>query len=198
MLEALDLIGTIVFAITGTLVASQKRLDFFGAIVIAMVTAVGGGTLRDMMLGNLPVFWIQDSRYILAILLGVLLTVLASRIGYQPKRALIYADALGLSTFCVIGTQVALANGADILISIMMGVITSVAGGMIRDILSDEIPLILRQEIYATVAFVGAVIYVLLAHMGDIAIYASVGCSLSLRILAIQRGWSFPALKAHV
>lgn len=194
MLYILDLCGIIVFAITGSLVAHKKQLDVFGVVVIAFVTAVGGGTLRDVILGNTPVFWIQDPLYVLFTLIGVVLTVLLVRFRLLPRRPLLLADAFGLALFTVIGTQAALDSNVHPLIAVMMGMISSVAGGMIRDVLSDEIPLVLRKEIYATASLCGSVVYIALVQFGfeTLAIIVAMAIILGLRLTAIWYGWSLP------
>lgn len=194
MLYLLDLLGTVVFAMTGSLVARRKQLDIFGVVVIAFVTAVGGGTLRDMILGNTPVFWVTNPTYIIAVLVGVLLTIVLVRFKLMPNRPLLIADACGLALFTVIGTQVALNLSMHWSIAIVMGVMSSVAGGMIRDVLSDDIPLVLRREIYATASLIGSIAYLVIVYMGfpTIAIAVSMTLTLVLRLTAIWRGWSLP------
>lgn len=194
MLYILDLFGIVVFAITGSLVARKKRMDIFGVIVIAFVTAVGGGTLRDVVLGRTPVFWIHDPTYVLFVLFGVGLTILLIRFKLLPQRPLLLADAFGLALFTVIGIQTSLDLGIDWEISVIMGVMSSVAGGMIRDVLSDEIPLILRKEIYATASMCGGVAYIFFLAFTTpfIATLMSIAITLSLRLTAIWRGWSLP------
>lgn len=194
MLYILDLFGVIVFAITGSLVARRKQLDVFGVAVIAFVTAVGGGTLRDIILDVTPVFWVKDPMYVIFSLIGVMLTVILIRFNLLPHRPLLIADAFGLALFTVIGTQAALDAEVNWGIAIIMGVMSSVAGGIIRDILSDDIPLVLRKEIYATASLCGAVAYIVLINMTIpvIAITASIIITLTLRLTAIWRGWSLP------
>lgn len=194
MLYILDLFGIIVFAITGSLVARRKQLDVFGVAVIAFVTAVGGGTLRDIILGVTPVFWVRDPTYVLFSLIGVILTIILIRFKLLPHRPLLIADAFGLALFTVIGTQSALDVGVSWGIAVIMGVMSGVAGGMIRDVLSDDIPLVLRKEIYATASLCGAGVYVLLSNITIpiIAISVSIFLTLGLRLTAIWRGWSLP------
>ncbi|MGB7340431.1 MAG: trimeric intracellular cation channel family protein [Phototrophicaceae bacterium] len=194
MLYILDLVGSVVFAITGSLVARKKQLDIFGVVVIAFVTAVGGGTLRDLILGNTPVFWVNDPAYVLASFIGVILTIVLVRYNLLPNRPLLIADAFGLALFTVIGTQVAIDAHVNWLIAIMMGVMSSVAGGIIRDVLSDDIPLVLRREIYATASLCGAISYLLIFNLGfaTLAIPISMTITLGLRLTAIWRGWSLP------
>ncbi|GAB5494106.1 MAG: trimeric intracellular cation channel family protein [Phototrophicaceae bacterium] len=194
MLYILDLFGVIVFAITGSLVARRKQLDVFGVAVIAFVTAVGGGTLRDIILDITPVFWVNDPMYVIFSLIGVVLTVILIRFNLLPHQPLLIADAFGLAVFTVIGTQVALDAEVNWGIAIIMGVMSSVAGGIIRDILSDDIPLVLRKEIYATASLCGASIYIILLNISlpIIAITVSILFTLTLRLTAIWRRWSLP------
>jgi uncharacterized membrane protein YeiH len=195
MIYLLDLLGTAVFAMTGSLVARKKRLDIFGVIVIALVTAMGGGTLRELILGTTPVFWVRDPNYVLMVFLGVCLTIILVRFNLMPQRPLLLADALGLALFTVIGTQAALSANVAWGIAIMLGTMGSVAGGIIRDILSDEIPLILRKEIYATASILGAAVYVAAVNLQispTIASLIAAFITLSLRLVAIWREWSLP------
>lgn len=194
MLYFLDLFGVVVFAITGSLVARKKDLDIFGVVVIAFVTAVGGGTLRDVILGNTPVFWVHDPMYVVFSIIGVIVTVILTRFQLLPRRPLLVADAFGLSLFTVIGTQVALTAGTHAVIAIMMGVISSVAGGIIRDILSDEIPLVLRKEIYAIASVAGGTAYIILLEFSapSVAMIVAMLITLTIRITAIRKGWSLP------
>ncbi len=190
----LDFFGVVVFAITGSLVARTKELDWYGVVVIASVTALGGGTIRDVMLGNTPVFWIQTPIYLVATTLTALATVLLyNRIGL-PRRLLLLADAFGLAIFSVIGTEVSLLSDVHPLIAIVMGAITGTAGGMTRDLLSDEIPVILRREIYATAAIVGATVFVVLNHVisSDFATVIGVLTTLGIRLVALRNRWSLP------
>lgn len=156
----LDIFGTIVFAITGVLAASEKRLDLFGVIVVGMVTAIGGGTIRDLVLGRTPVFWVIETLYIWIIVGTTVMTFIAARFHPFPYRTLQVSDAIGLGVFTVIGAQVALNLGHPPVIAVMMGVMTGVFGGVVRDVLTGEIPMIFQKEIYATAAMAGAVVFV--------------------------------------
>ncbi|SEI38030.1 Uncharacterized membrane protein YeiH [Allopseudospirillum japonicum] len=160
LIYVLDIFGTIVFAITGVLAAAEKRLDLFGVIVVGTVTAIGGGTLRDLILGRTPVFWVEQTSYIWITMLTSVCTFILARRHHFPHRALLISDALGLAVFTVIGSQIALDLGHPPIIAVMMGVMTGVFGGVVRDVLTAETPLIFRQEIYATAAMLGAVVFV--------------------------------------
>lgn len=161
-----DIFGVVVFAFSGALMAGRYRLDPFGVMVLAAVTAVGGGTIRDIILG-VPVFWTIQMEYVLVIFTTSLATiVLVRKPKLVPKRFMLIADAFGLALFAVLGTQKALSYDQTILTAIIMGTITAVAGGMIRDIICNQIPLILRQEIYAIPAMLGGALFVGLSFIG--------------------------------
>jgi len=162
----LDLVGVAVFAVSGALAAGRTGLDLLGVIVIAALTAVGGGTLRDLLLHRHPIFWITNAQYLHVILVAALLTVCYVRVWPPPGDTLLVADALGLALFALSGAQVAEAVPRPPLIVVLMGTITGVAGGVLRDVLTAQIPLILRREIYATAAIVGVTVYLLLQACG--------------------------------
>ena len=147
----LDLLGTVVFAVTGLLAARRKQLDLFGAIVIAMVTAIGGGTLRDLII-DVPVFWTQQDIYIYVVVISALALFFLARYKRLPVKLLLFLDALGLAVFTVIGTQKAMALGFSDPIAIMTGIMTGVVGGIIRDVLVGEIPLVFVQFFLKMVA----------------------------------------------
>ena len=160
LVYALDLLGVAVFAASGALKASQKRMDLFGFILVAAVTGIGGGTLRDLLLGIRPVFWVVRVEYLaICAALAVLVFFVAHRLRSR-QRWLVWADAIGLATFCVVGAQVALSVGTPVAVAVLMGVMTATFGGVIRDILCGEVPLILHREIYATAAAAGSLVYV--------------------------------------
>lgn len=155
----LDLFAVFVFGLSGALAADRQRMDLFGFVVIALLPGIGGGTLRDVII-DAPVFWLTDPAYLLMTLLAALLTFLAANLIERTGTWLAWADAVGLALFCVIGASKTLTLGHSPAIATMMGVITAVAGGMLRDIVCNEVPLILREEVYATAAFAGAAAYV--------------------------------------
>ncbi|UUY07503.1 trimeric intracellular cation channel family protein [Pseudomonas sp. J452] len=156
-----DLFGVAVFAITGALMAGRKSMDLFGVLVIAIVTALGGGTLRDVILDNHPVSWIRNDTYILVASLAAIGTVLWVRLT-RPihERGLLIADAFGLAVFTVIGTEVALQHNVPYSTAVIMGVMTGVAGGVMRDVICNEIPLIFKKEIYATACILGSLVFI--------------------------------------
>jgi uncharacterized membrane protein YeiH len=161
-----DLFGVVVFAITGALMAGRKSMDLFGVLVIAIVTALGGGTLRDVILDNHPVSWIRNDLYILVAALAAVATVVWVRLT-QPihEKGLLLADAFGLAVFTVIGTEVAMQHAVPHSTAVIMGVMTGVAGGVMRDVICNEIPLIFQKEIYATACIAGALVFVVMRQL---------------------------------
>lgn len=162
-LYILSLLGVAVFAISGALSAGRKKFDIFGVLVIAVVTAIGGGTVRDVLLDRNPIFWIQDTMYLIVATAAAVLTIVLVRFGNPPYRLLLYADGLGLALFTISGTRIAESVGVSPGVCILMGCMTGVAGGVIRDVLSGEVPLLLRdRQIYATAAIAGSMMYLTL------------------------------------
>ncbi len=196
----LEMIGTAAFAASGALAASRKNMDIFGFCVLALMPAVGGGTIRDIVIDRVPVFWISDNRYISVAIIMALIVYFTS---YKPgsrRRILIWMDALGLALFAALGTEICLQYETGPLVAVMLGVTTAVTGGMIRDIICNEIPLILSREIYATAAFVAAVAYVVAnkAELGNqISLVIAVIAGFTLRALAIIYNWSLPSFGMH-
>lgn len=191
-----DMIGVVVCAISGVLVATRLRMDPFGIAVLAGVTGIGGGTIRDMMMGATPVFWIIDNTYIYVILITATISVYwLHRIHRFPAYLLPILDAFGLAIFTIIGAQKALAFGFSGPVAIVMGCVTGVVGGMIRDLLSGQIPFVLQKEIYATASILGAILYVICSYLelGPIIsmLFAMLG-TLSLRLCAIYWHLSLP------
>jgi uncharacterized membrane protein YeiH len=164
MYTVLEHLGVAVAAITGVLAARGKRVDLFGVLVLAVVTAIGGGTLRDLALGVRPVFWVSDPNFIITISVTALVTFFIARVREVPGTLLLIADACALSFFAIVGAQKALTYGAAPHIAVAMGVITGVFGGMCRDVLVGQIPMVFGKEIYlyATAALLGAIIFVTL------------------------------------
>lgn len=195
MIEFLDYLGTVVFAITGALAAGRRQMDVFGVVVVATVTAVGGGTLRDMLLGLQPVFWVAEPLYIVATTVAALVTFAAMRFLHSPRRMLLVLDALGLAVFTILGCQRALMVTSSPVVVVMMGVMSGTAGGMVRDLLCDKVPVVLRREIYATASLVGGVLFVLLTSRKvdfNQAALVSIFAVLAIRLFALRRGLSLP------
>ena len=198
MRYALELLGVAVFAVSGVLAAGRKGLDLLGVAIIAIVTAIGGGTLRDLLLHR-PTFWIADSTYLWVILGATLVTIGYVRFWIATRRALLVADALGLALFTIAGAQIAQQAGVSDLIVVLMGTVTGVAGGVFRDVLTTEIPLVMRPgRLYATAAIVGAAGYVLLVRLGispDAAALAGMGTIAGLRLAAILWRLELPVVR---
>lgn len=192
-----DLCGTAVFALSGALAAGRHRMDPFGVIVLASVTAIGGGSIRDALIGATPVFWIRDPNYIIVILATVIACLLLVRRPRKvPQYTLPVADALGLALFTVIGTEKALNMGLSGMIAVVMGLITGVGGGIIRDLLCRQIPMVLRTEIYATASIIGGIGYTVSLHYGmgeKTALFLAMTCALIIRLSAIKWHLSLPA-----
>lgn len=191
----LDLLGIAVFSATGALAASRKQLDIVGFIFLAAITGIGGGTLRDTLLGKLPVFWIQEPLYLgVCVITAVLVFFLAHTVEYR-YRLLLWLDAVGMAAYCVMGTMIGLEHGISPYASIVMGVMTASFGGIFRDIISGEKSVLLRDEIYISAALLGAVSYVLLiaSNIEKIsAIVVSVSLAFLLRAAALKLGWTMP------
>lgn len=192
--ELIEYAGVAVFAVSGALAAARKNLDLLGVVVIATVTAIGGGSVRDVLLIR-DVFWIVHPAYLYVILGAALATLIYTRWFHPPERLLAVADALGLAFFAISGAQIAESQGLSGIVAVVMGTLTGVAGGVMRDVLSGEIPLILRKgQIYATAAIVGIVVYLLVQPYMDRAIAAYVGMLViaALRLGAIAWNWTLP------
>lgn len=194
VITLLDFAGVFVFALTGALAASRANMDIFGHVVLAMLPAIGGGTLRDLIL-DVPIFWLSAPLYIwLAIAAAVFVYIRPPKIGSR-LTALEWADAVGLALFCVMGASKTFAITGNMTISVTMGVVTASAGGMLRDIVCNEVPLILQKEIYATAALLGGLIYCVGIKMGlgnTPSFVIGGAAAFILRGCALQFGWSLP------
>ena len=191
----LDLLGTAAFAISGALVAINKKFDPFGVLIIAFATAIGGGTLRDILIGRSPVAWMQDLNYVYTILGSTIFTILIrKKISYLSKSLFLF-DTIGLGIFTIIGTEIGIQQGLHPLISISLGTITATFGGVIRDILCNEIPVIFRKEIYASACILGAVTFLVLNDF-DLAENANYIITTSIviigRLIAVKYKLSLP------
>jgi uncharacterized membrane protein YeiH len=194
-MTALDWLGVIAFAITGALVASRKQMDVVGFVVLGTVTGIGGGTLRDVLLG-MPVFWVVEPAYLISCALISMFVFFAAHIPQSRYRYLLWLDAIGLALFAVTGAEKAAADAnADFTVAVAMGVITATFGGIIRDLLGGESPIILSREIYASAALAGAVIFVILMAAGaprEFAVGSGFASGLLIRAAALRYGWSLP------
>jgi uncharacterized membrane protein YeiH len=188
--------GTSVSAISGVLAAKGKRIDLFGVLVLALVTAFGGGTTRDLLVGDAPVAWLRGPQLLLNATITALLTFAVARAMPLPRRALIVADAGALAIFAILGTTKGLAFHFSAPVAILLGVVTGIAGGIVRDVLTGEVPLVFRPEIrlYATAAFVGSTIFVVLTSMlgTSTAMLLGAGTVFALRLAAMRWKLSLP------
>lgn len=195
----LNLIGVAVCAISGTLMAYQKRMDGFGVIVLASVTAIGGGTLRDIML-DVPVFWIVEPDYVYSTLFAAIGTIVWLRFSPRfPYHYLLIADAFGLALFNVVGLEKALVHGTPMVVAIAMGTITGVFGGLLRDVICREVPLVLVGELYAFTCICGGLVYALCAHIGIDSQLCGLGALITtvlMRLGAMRWHWQLPVFSA--
>lgn len=191
----LEMLGTAAFAVSGAMAASRKGMDIFGFLVLALMPAVGGGTLRDLILDRHPVFWVDDTRYVTVALVAAVAVFFGV---YRPgarQRLLLWTDALGMALFAAMGTEICLQYGTGALVAIMLGVATAVTGGIVRDIMCGEIPLVLTREIYATAAFATGLAYVLADLAGldrNPALVIATLVGFAFRGLAMTFNWSLP------
>lgn len=193
--QFLDWFGICAFALSGTLVASRKGMDIVGFALLGCVTGIGGGTVRDILLGSLPVFWVKQPAYLLTCVVVSCAAFFVAHLVHSRLRLLLWCDAVGLALFSVTGAEVALSLGAGSAIAIAMGVATATFGGIIRDILGSEIPIILRREIYVTAALLGAAVFVFGQHYGltkDISLIAGFVAALASRSAAVVFDLSLP------
>ncbi|MAC94424.1 MAG: hypothetical protein CMC96_02865 [Flavobacteriales bacterium] len=189
LLFYLDLIGTLVFAISGSMAAANKKLDLFGAAFIASVTALGGGTIRDLLLGESPVGWMQNVDYLLVISLGVGITFLFQKQVRKLRKTLFLFDTIGIAVFTILGLKKALIFEVEPIIAIIMGMFSATMGGVIRDMLINEIPLIFRKEIYALACIFGGIIFIWLQGLGlnfELNAMITIFTIIMVRILAIR------------
>ena len=198
--SVLDWFGVIVFAISGALVASRKQMDLVGFALLATVTGIGGGTLRDILLGQLPVFWVREPAYLVTCVLVSCVVFVTAHIPQSRYRLLLWFDAVGLALFAVAGAEKALLAGSGSMAAVAMGVITATFGGIIRDVLGAESPVVLSREVYVTAALLGAVAFVAATAMGmvrEIAIGTGLLAGFGLRGAALHWGWSLPRYRAR-
>ena len=193
----MDLLGTVAFAISGVLVAMDKRLDLFGVFIIAFVTAIGGGTLRDLLIGNTPVAWMLESTYIITIIGTVILAIIfREKIRYLRKSLFLF-DTLGIGLYTMVGIEKGLNANLLPVMCIILGTITASFGGVIRDILCNEIPVIFRKEIYATACVLGGLSYFLLRKLplDDEYVYlASILIVIGIRLVAVKYKIALPSI----
>lgn len=197
-LQLIDILGTVAFAVSGVYAALQKKLDVFGILIIAFITAIGGGTVRDMMIGDLPVSWIRNINYSVIILSTVVVVVIfKDSIFKNFRRTLLVFDSIGLGFFTILGVQKGITFGLHPVICIALGTVTGCFGGIIRDISLNNIPLIFEKEIYATACIVGSSVFMILLHSGlniDVLEGVSILIIFLIRILAVRYNWRLPSI----
>lgn len=189
----LDIVGVLAFAISGVLTALDNKFDLVGSAVVGFVTALGGGTLRDVMIGKTPVAWMYDVNYLWTILAALILSYLFGKRISKLRRSLFVFDTIGIGIFTIMGLQRTLNVGLDPVIALIMGVTTAVFGGVLRDVLTAEIPLIFRKEIYASACVAGGVVFLILRYFEanmEIATGVSMVTVFIIRYLAIRYNWS--------
>lgn len=196
----LDYAGVAVFAATGALAASRKQLDIIGFLFLAAVTGTGGGTLRDVLLGHLPVFWVANPAYMLVCAAIGVIVFLTAHLVESRYRLLLWLDAVGLAAYSAMGAAKGLAATGSPVIAIIMGVLTATFGGILRDLLAGEPSVLLRPEIYVTAAMAGAAVFTLAALAGASTLAAAilaVAAAFLVRGGALRFGWSFPAYRSR-
>ncbi|HEX8562866.1 MAG TPA: trimeric intracellular cation channel family protein [Flavobacterium sp.] len=194
----IEVIGTLAFAMSGGLTAMSKKLDPFGVFIIAFVTAVGGGTLRDVMIGSTPVGWMRDMTYVYAIVAGFFLTILFRRKLDKLRTSLLLFDTIGLGVFTLIGLEKGIDIGLHPVICIALGTMTACFGGVIRDILCNDIPVIFQREIYATICLIGGIVFFALKYFNlnnDILYLITSSVIIIIRLLAVRFSWSLKAIE---
>lgn len=195
LFQILNWFGICVFAVTGALVASRKQMDVVGFALLGSVTGIGGGTIRDVLLGVQPVFWVKEPAYLVTCVVVAVVTFFIAHIPQSRERILLWFDAVGLALFSVTGADSALAHGASPFIAVAMGVATATFGGIIRDILGGESPIILKQEIYITAALLGSAVFVILLGLGfsrDLSAITALIAAFALRATALHWNLSLP------
>ena len=198
LLYYFDLAGVAVFAASGVLAARGRDLDVFGVLVVATITAIGGGTVRDLLLDRHPIFWVTDPKYAVVIIVATVLTLAYLRVRPPPGATFLVADAVGLALFSLSGAQLAEAAHCPALVIVLMGTMTGVTGGALRDVITAQVPLVLRREIYATAAVLGIALYLVLGALDvprPLAVGAGMITVVALRLLAIRWDLHLPVFR---
>ncbi len=188
-------VGISAEAMTGALAAGKRRMDLFGVLVVAAVTAFGGGTARDLLMGRYPLIWIDKPYLLLLTSLAAMVMVAIARYAHQLEKTFLTLDAIGLVTFTIIGAQRALDFGHGPAVASLMGIVTGVAGGILRDMLCNRIPLVFKEELYASVSFAAVWLFLILETMGAaeaLSVPLTLFLGFILRMLALHFGWKMP------
>ncbi|MEZ6141473.1 MAG: trimeric intracellular cation channel family protein [Zavarzinella sp.] len=199
MLNLLDLLGIGLFGVSGCISAARKNFDLVGVCVVALVTAVGGGTLRDLLLDRHPILWIRNPVYLYVIFSAIPLTWIYTRYRSTPNQLLLVADAIGLSVYSILGVQAAQSMGHAGLVAIIMGVMTGTAGGVIRDVICNDVPILFQGGyLYATASFAGCLVYIISVHLElpkQVSVASGMLLILMLRTISIVYRWNLPAFQ---
>ena len=202
MVLVVSIVGTIAFALSGVMAATEAEMDWLGGVVLAAVAAIGGGTVRDLLLGTTPVFWVEDEWPLIVALGTAVVAIVALRVqpSADPRRTALYvaSDAVGLGAFVVVGTSVALEAGTSSFIAAVMGVITGVGGGVLRDVLARRTPIVLVGEIYAIAGLIGATLQLLLRELragAAMQVWVPLLCVVVVRALAVRFALHLPRLQ---
>ncbi|MBC5839142.1 trimeric intracellular cation channel family protein [Flavobacterium muglaense] len=199
MFHLLDIIGTLAFAMSGALTAMSKKMDAFGVFIIAFVTAVGGGTLRDVLIGRTPVGWMLDLEYVYVIAAAFVLAIVFRKKFDRLRTSLFLFDTIGLGVFTLIGLEKGIGVGLHPMICIALGTMTACFGGVIRDILCTEIPVIFRKEIYATICILGGIVFFALKKFNlndDVLYLITSSVIISFRLMAVKFKWYLPTFES--
>ncbi|MDF2438025.1 MAG: hypothetical protein K0Q95_2401 [Bacteroidota bacterium] len=192
----LEVIGTGFFAISGALAANDKaEPDWFGASFIGFITSIGGGSLRDILLGSYPLVWVHDINFMYAIFIGIILASMFFKVLIRLRKTFFLFDTVGIAMFTIVGTEKALSLGVHPVIAAIMGMFSAIMGGVIRDVLTNEIPIIFKKEIYATACLTGAVTYLTLDYAGlerNVNFLLSAFIIITIRIIAVKKNLSLP------
>lgn len=197
---AIYLIAISAEAMSGALAAGRRNMDIFGVAFIAFVTALGGGTLRDVVLGNYPIGWTQHPEYVYIVIGSGIITTLVARYLHHIKRVFLLLDAMGLVAFSLIGCNVALALGYQWVVVVIAGMLTGISGGVIRDVLCNQVPVVFRKELYASVSLAVCALFLILRQAGvneNLTLLLCFTGGLTLRVMAIQFKWHLPIFSYH-
>jgi uncharacterized membrane protein YeiH len=190
----LDIFGTFVFAITGALKAFKHKLDLIGVLILALLTAVGGGTMREILLGNVPPFWMRNGTYFFVVLVAGLIAFIFPTETEKRQRFFYFFDAIGLGVFTAVGCLAAQKVGLEHFGIVFCATLTAVGGGVLRDISVREIPLVFHKEIYASASIIGSIVFLV---TGDFAVVASIITTIIIRLLAMHYSWNLPTARTQ-
>lgn len=193
----IHLVGVFFFGISGTMIGARSRLDLFGVTFVACVGALGGGTVRDLLIGHYPLAWVNDPRYIIAVLAGVAVALLFRHRLAAIRNLIFVTDSLGIGFFTVSGIRLCLDNGFNPFLALIFGILSVIIGGLLRDVICNEVPIILRKELVATAALTGGALFLLLEYIHvPLPVSTLVGISsvLLIRVLGVKYKWQLPVV----